>query len=151
MIAAPVSGTVVGLRFKTRGGVIQRGEPILDIVPANDDLLIDARVAPTDIDVVYPGLPAQVHLSAYAQRSLPRIEGKVRSVSADSLRDEKTGIVLLSRARRGRSPGALQLRHGRAARARDAGGGADVTGERTLFGYLLQPFRDMFRRSLREV
>lgn len=92
MIAAPVSGTVVGLRFKTRGGVIQRGEPILDIVPANDDLLIDARVAPTDIDVVYPGLPAQVHLSAYAQRSLPRIEGKVRSVSADSLRDEKTGM-----------------------------------------------------------
>ncbi len=93
LIAAPVSGTVVGLRFKTRGGVIQRGEPILDIVPANEDLLIDARVAPTDIDVVHPGLLAQVHLSAYShRRSMPNIEGKVRSVSADSLRDEKTGM-----------------------------------------------------------
>lgn len=151
LIAAPVSGTVVGLRFKTRGGVIQRGEPILDIVPANEDLLIDARVVPNDIDVVHPGLPAQVHLSAYAQRSMPRIEGKVRSVSADSLRDEKTGMsYYLARVEVDREELAslgvdVQLVPGMPAEV------LIVTGERTLLGYLFQPFRDMFRRSLREV
>ncbi len=152
LIAAPVSGTVVGLRFKTRGGVIQRGEPILDIVPANEDLLIDARVAPTDIDVVHPGLLAQVHLSAYShRRSMPNIEGKVRSVSADSLRDEKTGMsyylarVEVDREQLSGLDMDVQLVPGMPAEV------LIVTGERTLFGYLLEPFRDIFRRSLREV
>jgi HlyD family secretion protein/epimerase transport system membrane fusion protein len=151
LITAPVTGTVVNLRFKTRGGVIMRGEPILDIVPANDDLLIDARVAPIDIDVVHPGLSAQVHLLAYRQRSLPKIEGKVRSVSADSLRDEQTGMsYYLARVEvDGEQLAGLdvdvQLLPGMPAEV------LIVTGERTLFGYLLQPFRDVFRRSLREV
>jgi len=152
VITAPVSGTVVDLHFKTRGGVIQRGQPILDIVPANDDLLIDARVAPIDIDVVHPDLPAQVHLSAYAhKRSMPQIEGRVRSVSADTLRDEKTGTpYYLARVEvdRGQLSGLgedVKLVPGMPAEV------LIVTGERTLFGYLFQPFLDIFRRSLREV
>jgi HlyD family secretion protein len=152
LITAPVSGTVVSLRFKTRGGVIQRGEPILDIVPADDDLLIDARVAPIDIDVVHAGLPAQVHLSAYAHhRSLPRIEGKVRSVSADSLRDQQTGTsYYLARVEVDREQLSglnidVQLVPGMPAEV------LIVTGERTLLGYLLRPLHDIFRRSLREV
>ncbi|MGK9168558.1 HlyD family type I secretion periplasmic adaptor subunit [Inquilinus limosus] len=150
VITAPVSGTVVGLRMKTRGGVIQQGEPILDIVPAEDDLLIDARVTPTDIDVVHPGLLAQVHLSAFRSRNLPQIEGKVRSVSADSLRDEKTGMsYYLARVEVDRESLAelgtdVQLVPGMPAEV------LIVTGERTLMGYLLQPLRDVFRRSLRE-
>src|SRR5690606_14507466 len=55
-VVAPIAGTVVGLRFKTEGGVIQKGEPILDIVPAEEKLLIDARIAPVDIDAVRTGL-----------------------------------------------------------------------------------------------
>lgn len=151
IITAPVSGTVVDLQFKTRGGVIRSGEPILDIVPAEDDLLIDARVATNDIDVVYPGLPAKVHLSAYSQRTMPQIDGVVRSVSADSLTDEQTGAsYYLARVEVDRD----QL----------SGLGTDVhlipgmpaevlivTSERTLFGYLLQPIRDVIRRSLKEV
>jgi HlyD family secretion protein len=151
VIAAPVSGTVVGLRFTTRGGVIQPGDPILDIVPADDDLLIDARVAPIDIDVVHPGLPAQVHLSAYAQRNLPRIEGKVVSVSADALTDQQTGAsYYLARVEvdgdKLASVGTdVELVAGMPAEV------LIVTEERTLFAYLLQPFSDLFRRSLREV
>ena len=151
VITAPVSGTVVNLHFKTRGGVIQPGTPILDIVPADDDLLIDARVAPIDIDVVHPGMIAQVHLLAYAQRRLPQIEGKVRSVSADSLRDEQTGApYYLARVQVDRQKllslgREVQLVPGMPAEV------LIVTGERTLLGYLLEPFRDLFRRSLREV
>jgi HlyD family secretion protein/epimerase transport system membrane fusion protein len=150
-ILAPVTGTVVDLRFKTRGGVILQGAPILDIVPANEDLLIDARVAPTDIDVVHAGLAAKVHLSAFQQRSLPQIEGRVRSVSADSLQDERTGAsYYLARVEVDREQLAglgvdVQLVPGMPAEV------LIVTGERTLFGYLLQPFRDIIRRSLREV
>lgn len=150
VITAPVSGTVVDLRFKTRGGVIQPGEAILDIVPANDDLLIDARLAPTDIDVVHAGLLAQVHLSAYSQRGLPRIEGKVRSVSADSLHDEQTGMsyylvrVEVDRENLSQLGMDVQLVPGMPAEV------LIVTGERTLLGYLLQPLRDLLWRSLRE-
>jgi HlyD family secretion protein/epimerase transport system membrane fusion protein len=151
IIAAPVSGTVVNLAFKTPGGVIQPGEPILDIVPADDDLLIDARVAPIDIDVVHAGLHAQVHLSAYSQRRLPRIDGIVRSVSADSLRDEKTGMsyylarVEVDRENLAHLGSNIQLVAGMPAEV------LIVTEQRTLLGYLSQPFRDMFRRALREV
>lgn len=150
-ITAPVSGTVVNLNFKTRGGVILQGEPILDIVPAEDDLLIDARVAPTDIDVVYPGLPAQVHLSAYSQRTMPRVEGTVRSVSADSMSDEQSGQpyylarVEVDREKLSDLGPDIELVPGMPAEV------LIVTSERTLFGYLLQPFRDLFRRGLREV
>lgn len=151
VISAPVAGTVVDLRFKTQGGVIQPGEPILDIVPTNDDLLIDARVAPVDIDVVHAGLPAQVHLLAYAQRNLPQIEGKVLSVSADSLLDEQTGVsyyrvrVEVDRQKLSSLGTDVHLVPGMPAEV------LIVTGERTLLGYLIQPFRDLFRRSLREV
>ena len=150
VIRAPVSGTVVDLRFKTLGGVIQPGTPILDIVPANDELLIDARVAPIDIDVVHLGLPAQVHLLAYSYRRLPRIVGKVLSVSADSLRDDRTGAayylarVEVDRRELASLANDVQLVPGMPAEV------LIVTGERTLFEYLFQPFGDFLRRGLRE-
>jgi HlyD family secretion protein len=151
LVTAPLSGTIVELHFKTRGGVIRPGEPILDIVPAEEELLIDAHVAPTDIDVVYPGLLAQVHLTPYSKRRLPQIEGRVRSVSADSLRDERTGTtyylarVEVDREQIRRLDKDVQLVPGMPAEV------MIVTEERTLFEYLLQPFLDVFRRGLREV
>ena len=81
VVVAPVEGTVVNLRIKTAGGVIGPGEALMDIVPATGDLLLEARVAPVDIDEVHPGLEAQVHLLAYQSRNLPRIEGTVREVA----------------------------------------------------------------------
>ena len=91
VIRAPVPGTVVNLRIFTEGGVIGPGNPILDIVPEDEELIIEARVSPTDIDVVSAGLPAEIYLTAFTQRHLPRLIGEVRTVSADSLTDQNTG------------------------------------------------------------
>ena len=91
VIAAPVDGTVVALRMRTPGGVIRPGEPVLEIVPAKEELLIDARVSPMDIDVLRPGLPARVVLPAFQQRNLPQIMGRVRQVAADATADPQTG------------------------------------------------------------
>jgi len=152
VIVAPVSGTVVNLRFKTRGGIVQSGEQILDIVPDKDELLIDAHVAPTDIDVVHAGLPAQVHLTALSnRRRLPRIEGTVRSVSADAMKDDKTGApYYLARVEVDRQKLSDFLGKETLLIAGMPAEVLIVTGERTLFDYLLDPFRDIFRRALRE-
>ena len=91
VIRSPVQGTVVNLRFHTVGGVIRPGDPVVDIVPDNEELIVDARVSPIDIDVVHAGLPAEIHLTAYSQRNLPRLTGEVRTVSADRLTDQATG------------------------------------------------------------
>jgi HlyD family secretion protein len=151
MVTAPVSGTVLNLRFKTEGGVVQRGEPILDIVPSDDTLLIDARVSPIDIDVVHPGLSAQVHLSSYSSRTMPRIGGVVRSVSADRMIDDVTKqpfylarVEVDREAIRNIGP-QVELVPGMPAEV------LIVTGERTMIQYLLEPFNDIFRRSFREV
>lgn len=150
VITAPVSGTVHHLRHATVGGVVHKGEPILNIVPADDPLVIDARVAPDDIDVVSAGLRAKVHLSAFSMRTTPRIDGTVRSVSPDRIVDEVSGdayflarVVVDRDAIREIDP-KLQL---------TAGMSADVlivTGERTMAQYLFQPFMQMFSRSFRE-
>jgi HlyD family secretion protein/epimerase transport system membrane fusion protein len=150
-IRSPVSGTVVNLRFKTEGGVVQKGEPIMDIVPSDDRLLIDARISPNDIDVVYTGLPAQVHLLAYANRTAPRISGVVESVSADRLLDESTrqpyylARVEIQREEIRRSDPSIQLVPGMPAEV------LIVTGEQTMVRYLIRPFLDALRRSLREM
>lgn len=150
VITAPVAGTVVELRYRTPRGVIAPGAPILDIVPTEDELLIEARVAPTDIDAVHPGLAAQVHLLAYQQRNLPRIEGTVRTVSADALTDPDTGAsyflarVEVDRARLARLAPEVTLTAGMPAEV------LIMTGEQTTLAYLLKPFLDTLRRSFRE-
>jgi hypothetical protein len=90
VIESPLAGTVLNMRFKTEGGVLKATEPILDIVPAEDMRMIDAKFSPTDIDVVRAGLTAKVQLTAYSSRSVPRVNGRVRSVSADRLTDDAT-------------------------------------------------------------
>jgi HlyD family secretion protein/epimerase transport system membrane fusion protein len=146
-VTAPVAGTVVALRIKTPGGVVGPGEPILDLVPATAELLLEARVAPVDIDEVHPGLRAQIHLLAYRARSMPRLEGLVREVSADRLEDPATRQpYYLARVAVARAalPAGVSL---------SAGMPADVlivTGERTLLDYLVRPLTETLRRGLRE-
>ncbi|WP_230532362.1 HlyD family type I secretion periplasmic adaptor subunit [Microvirga roseola] len=150
VITSPASGTVVSLQFKTEGGIVRQGEAILDIVPSEDALLIDARVSPTDIDVVHAGLSAQVHLSAFSSRGLPRIQGVVRSVSADRIVDEQThqsyylARIEVDRDELRRIDPHIELIAGMPAEA------LVVTSERTMFQYLLEPFLETFRRSFRE-
>jgi HlyD family type I secretion membrane fusion protein len=89
-IRAPYAGRVVALTVFSVGGVIQRGEKILDIVPDQDLLTIEAQIAVEDISDIRPNMRAEVHLTAYKQRIVPIIHGDVIQVSADRLTDPKT-------------------------------------------------------------
>ena len=150
IVRAPVGGTVMELRFTNPGGVVQPGEPLLDIVPSDAELLIDARVQPTDIDNVRAGLSTQIMLSAYSMRNLPRIEGRVRDVSADRLVDPQTGeayfkalIEVDPRTLEAAAPG-IRLVAGMPAEV------MIITGERTMLGYLFKPLLDSISKSFRE-
>jgi HlyD family secretion protein len=90
-IRAPVAGVVMDLRFFTSGGVIEPGVPILDIMPQDDGLVAEVQVSPLDIDVVEPGLGAQVRLTVFKQRTTPMLNGVVTYVSAASVANEQTG------------------------------------------------------------
>jgi len=89
-VKAPEDGVVTELRIHTPGGVIGAGAPLMDLVPRQDRLIVTARVKPEDIDVVRPGLNADVHLLPYNQRRAPRLNGTVTHVSADRLVDKRT-------------------------------------------------------------
>jgi HlyD family secretion protein len=149
-ITAPVAGTVLDLRFKTTGGVIGPGEPVLDLIPSADELIIDARVRPTDIDDVAAGQSAHVMFPSLPQRQLLRIAGVVESVSADALTDEETGEtyyqtkVRVDRGDLARAAPGVELTPGIPAEVFIA------TTERTLLGYLLQPIREILAHTFRE-
>jgi HlyD family secretion protein len=150
LIKAPGTGTVVELRFHTAGGVIRPGEPILDIVPDDEELLVDARLSPLDIDIVAAGLPAQIILPAFKQRHLPRIEGRVRRVSADAIVDPHSGEPYFE-ARI--EVDAEQLAAIEPKVALTPGMPAEVyitIADRTMLDYLLQPVFDSLRRAFRE-
>jgi HlyD family secretion protein len=89
-VKAPEDGVVTELRIHTPGGVIGAGAPLMDLVPRQDRLIVTARIKPEDIDVVHPGLNADVHLLPYNQRRAPRLNGTVTHVSADRLVDKRT-------------------------------------------------------------
>ena len=147
-IVAPTAGRVVGLSVFTRGGVIDAGQKLMDIVPDDDQLVIEARVAPTDVDVVAPGLPAQVRLTAFSQLNRPPLEGTVRRVSADSFTDRQSGeswyeaLITLDPDQPGLSD--LELVPGMPADV------MIVSGARTPLDYLLKPIVASLGRALRE-
>ena len=147
-VTAPVAGTVVDLRVFTHGGVVGQGEPLMDIVPAGGELVIEVQVEPTDIDTVYPDLPAQVRLTAFSHLTIPILTGTVLQVSADRFTDDRTGAAFYE-ARIGLDPGQpaladLKLHPGMPAEV------MIVTGKRTALDYLIKPIAASFRRSLRE-
>jgi epimerase transport system membrane fusion protein len=149
IIRAPVEGIVLGLSTHTVGGVIQPGTPLLDIVPEKEELIVDARVSPIDIDRVELGTEAQVRFSAFKSSITPTVIGRVVKISADRLVDEKTGEpyyqakVEVSKEEMS-SLGDLTLVPGMPAEV------LIKTGERTMFQYLVQPATNAFARSLIE-
>lgn len=91
VIKAPTEGRVIDLQVHTRGAVISPGQRLLDIVPLDDQLVIDARVRPDDIDLVRAGTKAKIILSAYKAKKLPKLDGTTLHVSGDVLTDELSG------------------------------------------------------------
>ena len=151
VVAAPVDGTVVDIKFKTLGGVVQRGEPILSIVPEGDELIVEARLTPVDVKAVHAGLEARLNLSAWSSRLVPKIPGIVRTVSADRLIDEATrqpyylARVAVDRPTLQRLAPGVDLIPGMPVEV------LVVTERRTMLDYLLRPFDDALWRSFREI
>ncbi len=90
-ITAPVRGTVKNVRVNTVGGVIQPGEHILEIVPLEDQLLVEGKIRPSDVAFLRPGLPATVKITAYDYGIYGGLSGKVELISPDTLKDEEKG------------------------------------------------------------
>ena len=151
VVVAPVRGTVVDVKFKTIGGVVQRGEPIMSIMPTGDELIVEARLSPLDVKAVHSGLHAQIHLSAYSSRNVPKIPGTVRTVSADRLTDDAThqpyylARVAVDRDTLHRLAPSVDLIPGMPVEV------LVVTERRTMVDYLVKPFRDALWRSFREI
>ena len=91
LVRAPATGQVVGLQVFTVGGVVAAGQKLMDIVPDGRELIIQAQLKPSDADDVYQGQKAQIRFISVHNRTLPLFSGTVRTVSADSFTDEKTG------------------------------------------------------------
>lgn len=150
-IVAPQSGLIANLVFHTRGGVIPPGSAVMEIVPKDDKLIVEARVALTDIDVVHADLPARVRLSAFKARRVPVLDGKVITVSADRITDKNTGAsYYLARVEIDQDEidnhlsEKIELYPGMPAEV------LIVTGTRTLLDYLFSPFGDSMFHAFRE-
>ena len=153
-VTAPVRGTVKNVRVNTIGGVIQPGENILEIVPLEEQLLVEGKIRPGDVAFLHPGLPATVKITAYDYAIYGGLKGVVQYISPDTLKDDQKAaagraddtyyrvLVLTDSSTletRGKSlpiiPGMLASMEIR-------------TGEKTILDYLLKPVfkaREAFR------
>jgi epimerase transport system membrane fusion protein len=148
-IRSPYTGHVVGLNVFSVGGVINRGEKILDIVPEQDALTVEAQVAVEDISDVHPNMRAEVHLTAYKQRTTPVVHGDVVRVSADRLTDSKSDKPYYVVAVRVDESDLAKLPHIHLY----PGMPAIVmvpTAERTALEYLIGPLKMSFNQAFRE-
>jgi len=151
VVRAPDAGTVLGLTVHTRGAVVAPAGRLLDIVPQNERLLIEAQVSPNDIDKVRIGQSADVRFPAFKMRETPRIEGRLVNVSADRLFDDKEKIPFYLARVEVTSLGLEDL----ARQNLDLVPGMPVevlinTGSRTLLQYMVDPFKNVLARSLKE-
>jgi len=148
-IRAPQTGIVHQLAFHTIGGVVQPGETIMTIVPDGFDLIVEARVTPTDRDQIEAGQKAVITFSAFSQRTTPNAHGKVTTISPDLSVDETTGASFFT-AQVGLDEGELE-RLGNLELVPGMPAETFIqTGNRTVLSFLLKPLTDNLRRAFRE-
>ncbi len=152
IIKAPISGTIIGMKMHTVGGVIGRGTPILEIIPEDSKLIVVARVKTTDIDRVHKGLICHIRFSAFNTKYTDVLEGVVKHISADIIPSKD-----------GRTPPYYEAKIELTKKGREdlksykfklvAGMPAEVMiqlEERTMFEYMIKPLKDMFSRAFNE-
>jgi len=148
-IIAPQDGLVHQLAVHTVGGVVAPGEPIMMIVPEVDKLVVEAKVAPQDIDQIFYGQATNLRFSAFNQKTTPEISGTVERISADVTLDQRTGMsyyivrVAISQEQTKRL-GQVTLMPGMPVEA------FITTGERSVLSYFLKPLSDQLNRTFRE-
>ncbi|MCA6123293.1 HlyD family type I secretion periplasmic adaptor subunit [Bradyrhizobium sp. WSM 1704] len=149
-IRAPQDGVVLQSTVHTVGGVITAGDAIMMIVPKADDLSVEAKVNPADIDKLQVGQKTVLRLSAFNQRTTPELNGIVTRVSADVTTDQRTGQsyytirVSMPPEEVARLGSEVKIIPGMPVEA------FVQTGDRTMMSYLMKPLSDQFMRSFRE-
>jgi len=148
-LVAPVAGKVVNLAIHTQGAVIRPGDTVMEIVPAEDLLDVEAHVRPDQADTIQPGMSAHVSFNAYKQRRLPQITGTVQTVSADRLVDQRTGqpyfnVVVTVDRKELEDYKDVKLMPGLPVDV------AIATGTRTMMEYFLSPVLDVIQKGMRE-
>jgi membrane fusion protein, epimerase transport system len=146
---SPYAGNVVDLSIFSVGGVIQRGDKVMDIVPSQNGLVTEANINVDDIHDVHPGMRAELHFTAYKQRVIPMIHGDVIDVSADRLTDKRTGMPYYTALVRAddqelAASKDVQLYPGMAVTV------MIPTKERTALDYLIGPIAASFDQSFRQ-
>lgn len=152
VITSPSEGIVTGLKFHTIGGVIGAGTPIMDITPQSDKLIVEAKVQPTDIDVVEVGLDARIVFTAYKSRRTPLISGKITQVSADTFSEQMGGQNISYYTARVEVD-AQELAALNSKIKLYPGMPVDVfirTGSHSFFSYMLSPITDSLQRAFKE-
>lgn len=148
-IKAPADGQIVGLAVQSVGAVIAPGQKLMDVVPVDQNLLLEARVAPHMIDRVHEGLPVDVRFSSFAHSPQLVVDGRVVSISSDLLTDQQSGQAYYL-ARVGiTAQGKVKL----GSRQLQPGMPVEVifrTGERSMLTYLLSPLTKRFAASMKE-
>jgi len=149
-VIAPVMGKVHNMTVTTIGGVVAPGQEIMQIIPAEDRLIIEAQVDPADIDQVYPGQKTTVRLSAFNMRTTPEMNGIVFQTSADRIIDQVTGLpyysvkVEIPPEELSRLPQNLTLLPGMPAES------FMQTDSRSVLSYILKPATDAMNHTFRE-
>lgn len=149
VVRAAYAGIVEKLAFSSVGNVVRPAEPIMEIVPVDDTLIVEAAISPADIEQVQVGQPARIRFTTVNSTATPEIAGKVFYVAADPTVRERDGTsyfpvrVRLDAAMLKRYP-ELKLRQGMPAEA------FIETGSRSLLSYLTKPLRDQFARAFRD-
>jgi adhesin transport system membrane fusion protein len=149
VVRSPVKGTVKRLKVNTVGGVVQPGMDLVEIVPSEDSLLIEARIRPSDIAFLHPGQAATVKFSAYDYAIYGGLPARLEHISADTLIGEQGEAFFLIRLRAdraylGSADQPLPIIPGMTA-------GVDIlTGTKTVLTYLLKPLRRVREQALRE-
>ncbi|WP_367990375.1 HlyD family type I secretion periplasmic adaptor subunit [Vibrio sp. NTOU-M3] len=148
IVVSPVNGTVKTLNFNTVGGVIQPGMDIIEIVPSEDTLLVEAKIAPQDIAFLRPDLPAIVKFSAYDFTKYGGLQGTLEHISADTTQDEEGNSFYLVRVRTKETSlnhdDSLPIIPGMTASV------DIITGKRTVMEYLMKPILSARTNALKE-
>ncbi|NTB95965.1 HlyD family type I secretion periplasmic adaptor subunit [Agrobacterium tumefaciens] len=148
-ILAPQDGVVHQLSVHTVGGVVAPGEQIMMIVPEVDKLVVEAKVAPQDIDQIFYGQTTNLRFSAFNQKTTPEITGTVERISADVTVDQRTGtsyylVRVATSQEQIKRLGEFSLMPGMPVEA------FITTGERSVLSYFLKPLLDQANRTFRE-
>ncbi len=147
-VRSPATGTVVGLKTSTVGGVISAGQVLMEILPQGGQLIVEAKVPTASIDKVRQGLHADVRFSAFNQTTTPVVPGVVRLVGADKLTDQNGAEYYLAQVET-TAEGQRMLGENRI----QAGMPAEIVvkvGERSFMSYLVKPLTDRIARSFKD-